>query len=226
MQKELNLIPKTHNYFISKSGHVYKIINGKEVKLNIEPHHKNGMPYVKINGIYKSLLQLMVDNYLPEIKATQTLSYSIGKDLSIPLSSIKVKTILNDWISDDDERIMINFKCSIKASAANSRCKNVDILTPLQVFLSLKIHEFKCVYCGDFLKETDWHLEHYVPLSKGGKNVFNNILPSCSICNFMKHNLNASKFYNQCLKISKNYLFKNDLSARKQIGIDSLEEIS
>ncbi len=148
----------------------------------------------------------MLEHFMPQIKATQQVSYKVFKPNRIPLGTIKVKNVLRDWISEDEERMMINFRCAQKASSANMRCEKK--ITALQVFLALKIHKYLCIYCGATLKETDWHLEHYIPLSQGGKNVFENLVSSCSICNFMKGTLQAGQFHKQCKRIAANFAFK------------------
>lgn len=44
---------------------------------------------------------------------------------------------------------------------------------------------FTCEYCHDSLG-LDYHLEHLVPLSKGGKNCLSNLGISCATCNLEK----------------------------------------
>jgi len=59
----------------------------------------------------------------------------------------------------------------------------------------------KCFYCGELLpKDTEyldwggkvvsshrnWHVEHVVPVSKGGGYDIGNLVPSCSQCNAEK----------------------------------------
>ncbi|MFJ4960967.1 HNH endonuclease [Streptomyces sp. NPDC088729] len=41
---------------------------------------------------------------------------------------------------------------------------------------------YACAYCG----ERATHLDHVVPLSKGGEDVESNILPACQTCNLSK----------------------------------------
>jgi len=42
----------------------------------------------------------------------------------------------------------------------------------------------KCFYCGSNFE----HIDHYVPLSKGGSHTLENIRPSCKDCNLVKNN--------------------------------------
>lgn len=43
-----------------------------------------------------------------------------------------------------------------------------------------------CYYCGSTL-DTDKHLDHYIPLSKGGTHSINNVVWSCPKCNLTKN---------------------------------------
>jgi len=42
----------------------------------------------------------------------------------------------------------------------------------------------KCVYCGGNFD----HIDHYIPLSKGGGHTLKNVRPSCESCNLTKNN--------------------------------------
>jgi len=43
----------------------------------------------------------------------------------------------------------------------------------------------QCYYCDDEL--LDYHVDHYIPLSKGGKNDNTNIVLACPLCNLRKN---------------------------------------
>lgn len=42
----------------------------------------------------------------------------------------------------------------------------------------------RCAYCGD--RPELLHMEHVVPLSRGGRNGIGNVLPACPPCNMSK----------------------------------------
>jgi 5-methylcytosine-specific restriction endonuclease McrA len=50
----------------------------------------------------------------------------------------------------------------------------------------------RCAYCGRKAKRLT--PDHYMPLSKGGTNSIDNIIPSCERCNRRKWNIDPSKF--------------------------------
>lgn len=41
-----------------------------------------------------------------------------------------------------------------------------------------------CVYCGE--RSTKLHMDHVIPLSRGGRHAIGNVLPSCKSCNLSK----------------------------------------
>lgn len=45
----------------------------------------------------------------------------------------------------------------------------------------------KCWWCGKQLDESDWHLDHLIPLKKGGSHTMDNLVPSCPACNLSKN---------------------------------------
>jgi 5-methylcytosine-specific restriction endonuclease McrA len=52
-------------------------------------------------------------------------------------------------------------------------------------------HRGRCAYCGI---EGQLDADHRVPLSRGGSNSIDNILPSCRSCNLHKHALTEAEF--------------------------------
>ena len=65
----------------------------------------------------------------------------------------------------------------------------INTLTAEEWIDILKKYKFKCAYCGKeftlFDRETK---DHVIPISKGGNNVKENIVPACKSCNSKKHN--------------------------------------
>jgi 5-methylcytosine-specific restriction endonuclease McrA len=65
----------------------------------------------------------------------------------------------------------------------------VNTLTAQEWIDILKQYKFKCAYCGKeftlFDRETR---DHIIPISKGGDNVKENIVPACRSCNSKKYN--------------------------------------
>lgn len=52
-----------------------------------------------------------------------------------------------------------------------------------------------CAYCGTPMEITQMQVDHVKPISLfGGKDTFDNMLPSCRSCNHYKHSLQLEKF--------------------------------
>ena len=43
-----------------------------------------------------------------------------------------------------------------------------------------------CEYCDRAIKDRDWHLEHRIPISRGGTNAIENLGVACPACNLEK----------------------------------------
>lgn len=61
--------------------------------------------------------------------------------------------------------------------------------------------DFQCQYCGENFPEKKLTIDHIVPVSKGGRHEWQNVVAACSKCN----NKKADKTLDQCkLKLLKN----------------------
>lgn len=56
----------------------------------------------------------------------------------------------------------------------------------------------KCFYCKKDLE--NFHIDHYIPISKGGKHIKENLRLSCPKCNLRKHNKDPEVFINKILR--------------------------
>jgi hypothetical protein len=46
-----------------------------------------------------------------------------------------------------------------------------------------------CLYCGDYLYDCELTRDHVVPVSRGGKDTWDNVVTACHTCNHRKDNL-------------------------------------
>lgn len=44
----------------------------------------------------------------------------------------------------------------------------------------------RCWLCGSLLEPSAWHVDHVVPLARGGSNRFENVRAACAVCNLRK----------------------------------------
>ena len=79
-----------------------------------------------------------------------------------------------------------NGKASKINNEAQRRAKkrNTYYESSFTVVSLLKKHAQNCYYCGEKIEKL--HIDHYIPLSKGGEHISSNIVASCSDCNLRK----------------------------------------
>lgn len=76
-----------------------------------------------------------------------------------------------------------------------AKCRLQDIennkLRSVKDFSIFKRDSFTCIYCGKSSIEDNvkLHVEHIIPISKGGKTELKNLITSCSDCNSCKNEL-------------------------------------
>lgn len=58
----------------------------------------------------------------------------------------------------------------------------------------METQQHKCVYCPADLRETEYHLDHIKPLSKGGPHCDSNIQLLCASCNLSKFDRDHDEF--------------------------------
>ena len=63
---------------------------------------------------------------------------------------------------------------------------NGGTFTKEEWLLLIDKHEHKCYYCKQIVGKLT--IDHYIPLSKGGSNFIDNIVPACFSCNCKKGN--------------------------------------
>jgi 5-methylcytosine-specific restriction endonuclease McrA len=58
---------------------------------------------------------------------------------------------------------------------------------------ALRRADGRCYYCGAKPDET-LHMEHVIPLSRGGRHAIGNVVPACRTCNLQKHDKLVSEW--------------------------------
>lgn len=72
------------------------------------------------------------------------------------------------------------------------RRKLVGSFTKADVVRQLAAQEGRCYYCGDPV--TAYHVDHYIPLARGGSNGPENIVIACPHCNHQKRAMMPDEF--------------------------------
>lgn len=86
------------------------------------------------------------------------------------------------------------------AMIANAYAKRVskidETISKEDWIFIMQLTGWKCFYCGCNLTKGNRHLDHYIPLSKGGAHHVENLAPSCKSCNLRKHDKLPHDFFN------------------------------
>ena len=53
---------------------------------------------------------------------------------------------------------------------------------------------YTCQYCGAKAPDAELHVDHIVPVSKGGGNSLDNLVTACAACNLGKSDLGTTRF--------------------------------
>lgn len=88
----------------------------------------------------------------------------------------------------------------INASHRRRSLKGQGDVTTNQL-LELKQTTKQCYWCGTSLKNKVVHIDHYVPISKGGLHTLSNIVVSCAKCNLAKSAKSPEVFANSIGKL-------------------------
>jgi hypothetical protein len=109
----------------------------------------------------------------------------------------KVKLAFAEWKKENPEKAKAALAVWRKANPGamkihnhNRRAKikaNGGKLSPGLEDKLLTFQKNRCAICSASLKKTGSHLDHIVPLSRGGKNIDSNIQLTCPKCNLEKH---------------------------------------
>lgn len=79
-----------------------------------------------------------------------------------------------------------------KGNAYRARARDAKgQFTSAEWFALVQSYEGKCAYCGVV---APLEVDHRVPLSRGGTNSIDNVLPACRSCNGAKHRLTEAEF--------------------------------
>lgn len=78
-------------------------------------------------------------------------------------------------------------------------------ITPEQWRRLLRRHRFLCFYCGAKLVPANRTLDHKLPLSRGGTNTIDNVVPACRPCNQRKMSLTAREFLTEQRRGPRNF---------------------
>lgn len=112
------------------------------------------------------------------------------------LSEDEVTEIRSLWASGSFTQVEISQKFSITPNYVSEIINNKKRVTldPDREYKSLRRRQIwdssngSCRICGDPADPDNWHVDHIIPLSKGGSDTYDNVQVSHPLCNWKKNN--------------------------------------
>jgi 5-methylcytosine-specific restriction endonuclease McrA len=95
-------------------------------------------------------------------------------------------TYRSEWRHDNPDRELA-YKHNRRAKESNGGTYSREELNGLFI-----LQNYHCYYCDKFL--TEYHIDHKIPVSRGGSNDISNIALACPRCNQSKNNKTDTEF--------------------------------
>lgn len=96
------------------------------------------------------------------------------------------------WRYMTDESFRLYHRSKSKRRKAQQRGSTALMLSPDQLWRRWVQFDHCCAYCGT---KGDLHMEHVIPISKGGEHHLGNIVPACQDCNYSKGRSEVEAWY-------------------------------
>ena len=111
----------------------------------------------------------------------------------------KRRKIYQDKNKDNLSKYYKYYKSTDKGKAvkrnSNHKRRQVEKIGDVTSEQMLELMKIKiCYWCGCSLKNKNAHIDHYIPLSKGGKHTISNLVVSCVSCNLRKNAKDPMEF--------------------------------
>ena len=175
---------KAYNKEYRKTHHEYYVEKGKEwYRANTEKSYFLTKKWRENNTERANLYarQWKIDNYERHVSWR-----AVYRDVNREKEARDHKS----WVQAHPER------CRDYCAKRRALKRNATI-EPLPDKYEIALYEAQhglCYYCGTSLAETKQHLEHMIPLSRGGAHALSNLVLSCIACNLQKHTMTAEEF--------------------------------
>lgn len=101
----------------------------------------------------------------------------------------KAKASVRKWSVRNPSKARLSKHKYRAALRANGGALSSDIVQKL-----MRFQNGKCVACGANLKKVKYHIDHIVPIAKGGPNVDANVQLLCKSCNLRKNAKDPIRF--------------------------------
>lgn len=129
-----------------------------------------------------------IAEYKKQYQTKNKIKISIKKKQYHQNNKSKILEYHNNYRKTENGRAVVN-NLNMKRRQ-RERCGDVTA----QQLLMLQQNANNCYWCNKSLKNKKVHIDHYVPLSKGGEHTLSNLVVSCDKCNLSKGSKNPDDF--------------------------------
>jgi 5-methylcytosine-specific restriction endonuclease McrA len=98
----------------------------------------------------------------------------------------------HQWRYMTDHSFRLYHRSKSKQRKAKQRGSTALMLSRDQLWRRWVEFDHCCAYCGI---DGDMHIEHVIPISKGGEHHLGNIVPACQRCNYSKNSAPVEEWY-------------------------------
>lgn len=150
--------------------------------------------YLKIRPELKDAMlvyqkpKLTAEQYLQNNRKAKK-TYAARKRLEDPEGTRKARRDFMNSYGPEYRRKWNNYNRERRKTGHPPEKEDRDIAT---AYMKLIIND-PCFYCG---AEAE-HIDHVIPIAKGGKTVWHNLVPACASCNFSKGAKDLDEFLAQ-----------------------------
>lgn len=182
-------MPKRKEH-ITKDNIEYKECSKCKIWLPLVEYSKDNSKWDGLYGFCKSCAKekdrkIYLEN--PKKKYEKVLEYQRKTGLIR-----KYKPYNPNYYSSDKSKMKKRAR-DLKRRALNKNA-NIEYKITCSVIENIKIkYDNKCAYCGKDCS-IEYHIDHKLPLSRGGGNEFDNLALSCPTCNLKKHDKTDVEF--------------------------------
>lgn len=194
-EKHKERITKNNRLAYHQNKEKYDIVKKKYYESNKEKVKEYQATYYQENKdkANQSSKRFYEDNkdrmlYIQKLAYLENKDYILkrNKDYQVK-NKDKVRACRKEWASSKSGKIAK--KVSSHLRNTKMRITNDNTITKTSLALLLSKQNDKCYYCGthlDFNIKFSVHLDHYIPISKGGAHSIDNVVFSCKMCNLKK----------------------------------------
>lgn len=116
-------------------------------------------------------------------------------DNDLNINELLAQLLFKGFITIDNNTLTVHTHNTMGARRNNSlQVLNVKAWIKLRHVI-IKRDGKKCRYCGNLLGP--FHIDHVIPISKGGSDDMNNLVVACQSCNSRKKDLDLTVFLNK-----------------------------